>query len=228
MRNSTFRNNNQQVSLVLCCSHCWLCEQQQHWNKSSERVLQSRSTHSGSFVKRALCSALISSSLSPLPCYCFFLKSSDKFLNLDSAQIYFTGGGGVVEIDASRKKCILVVPPPFFFQEMQFTYKYVRPFLRLQLSRDRYVMWIKTELFLWVLQFMSGCTSCGNLETAVKINKIGCTCIYLFLYTFKIQMEGRNIWNSGMSKRLFFSFLHNVLSTFQVKKNYSKHSLECM
>lgn len=122
-------------SLVLCCSHCWLCEQQQGWKKSSERVLQSRSTLSGFFVMRALCSALISTSLSPLPCYCFFVKSSDKFLNGDSIQIYFKWGG--------VNRCIwekvhLSVPPPFIFlQEMQFTYKYGRPFLRLQLSRDR-------------------------------------------------------------------------------------------
>lgn len=31
------------------------------------------------------------------------------------------------------------------------------------------IIWIKTDLFLWVLQFTSGCRSCGNWETAVRL-----------------------------------------------------------
>lgn len=64
--------------------------------------------------------------------------------------------------------------------------------------------YLKTDLFLWVLQFMSGCKSCGNWETAVKINKWDTHAFNLFLHTFKTQMEGTSTCDSGRSSRFFF------------------------
>lgn len=157
-------------SLVLCCSHCWLWEQQQCGRRAVKQAeVQSRCLW---FLWEEGC---MSSShfLFPFhtsPVTTFLWNYRADFLNWDTMQLI--SEGKKITASASRLTCII---------------------------------WIKTDLLLWVLQFTNTWRSCGNWETTVRLTAR--MHIYLSVLTyFQNPMEGRSICDSGRSRRIIFSY----------------------